>query len=373
GLGDVTLNQAMLALLRANPGAFIGDNVNRLRQGAVLRIPGRDEIRSVGAAEARQVVRQQIRQWRQARQAVLQPAATAAAGDAPAAKQAGESAAPAAGTANAAAKRGEARLEIIPPSAQGKADGTRSGTEAGGEGSMLQQQLQQKDEEIASKSAEIDELKERVAELEKLQQQQQSLLSMKDTELAAAQQRLATTNAAPAKAGDAAQPSQGSAAPWLWGGLGVVVLALLAWAWKRRAGGDKPVPQPPRRSGFDSQSLAASMVPPVRPEDAEPQASPEPASGETAAPPTIDLADVPRTAAKVETPTWHSGWTKTDSAPAPAPAAGGAKPRFLPEDDAGPVMPPSVPQQASVEQRFKLAGAFLDIGDEHSEIGRASW
>src|SRR5690606_29444658 len=53
GLGDVTLNQAMLALLRANPGAFIGDNVNRLRQGAVLRIPGRDEIRSVGAAEAR--------------------------------------------------------------------------------------------------------------------------------------------------------------------------------------------------------------------------------------------------------------------------------------------------------------------------------
>mgnify|MGYP002662655284 CR=1 FL=1 len=56
---------------------------------------------------------------------------------------------------------------------------------------MLQQQLRQRDEDIAAKAAEIGDLKERVAELEKLKQEQQQLLSLKDSELAAAQQRLA--------------------------------------------------------------------------------------------------------------------------------------------------------------------------------------
>ena len=63
---------------------------------------------------------------------------------------------------------------------------------------MLQQQLRQKDEDIAAKAVEIVELKERVAELEKLKQDQQQLLSLKDSELAAAQQRLAEANKAAA-------------------------------------------------------------------------------------------------------------------------------------------------------------------------------
>ncbi|MGO4782051.1 FimV/HubP family polar landmark protein, partial [Lysobacter sp. 2RAB21] len=33
--GEHTLNQTMIALLRANPEAFIGGNINRLRAGAV--------------------------------------------------------------------------------------------------------------------------------------------------------------------------------------------------------------------------------------------------------------------------------------------------------------------------------------------------
>ena len=112
---------------------------------------------------------------------------------------------------------------------------------------MLQQQLRQKDEDIAAKAAEIGELKERVAELEKLKQQQDQLLSMKDSELAAAQQRLAdartaappppATPATTAQAAQAAQPAEqpqsSSPMPWLWGSLGLVVMALLAWLWPR--------------------------------------------------------------------------------------------------------------------------------------------
>src|SRR5690606_34791362 len=58
-----SLDQTMLALLRANPDAFIRGNVNLLRQGAVLRVPGQDELAQVSAAEARAIVREHTAQW----------------------------------------------------------------------------------------------------------------------------------------------------------------------------------------------------------------------------------------------------------------------------------------------------------------------
>ena len=140
---------------------------------------------------------------------------------------------------------------------------------------MLQQQLRQKDEDIAAKAAEIGELKERVAELEKLKQQQDQLLSMKDSELAAAQQRLADARtvtppppAAPATTAQAAQaaqpteqPQSSSPMPWLWGSLGLVVMALLAWLFVRRT--PKTTPKSPPRRGCDSSTRAASMAAPT--------------------------------------------------------------------------------------------------------------
>ena len=63
----------MLALLRANPDAFLGGNINRLKRGAVLRVPGSGELRAITPDEAAMVVREQMRQWRQARRPVAQP------------------------------------------------------------------------------------------------------------------------------------------------------------------------------------------------------------------------------------------------------------------------------------------------------------
>ncbi|MDA4569709.1 hypothetical protein, partial [Escherichia coli] len=59
------------------------------------------------------------------------------------------------------------------------------------------EQLRQAKEDIATRDAEIGDLKQRVAELEKLKEQQQSLIAMKDNDLAAAQQRLAQAPGAP--------------------------------------------------------------------------------------------------------------------------------------------------------------------------------
>ena len=402
GLDGFSLDQTMLALLRANPDAFLGDNINRIKRGAVLRVPGSDERSGVNADEAALVVREQMQQWRQARRPVAQPESTEAAAAAPTDKQpsaagtatrsveAGETTAAAKPTApkpaTAAPRRQQARLEIVPPSAPGKATGTRSGTNAGGEGSMLQQQLRQKDEDIAAKAAEIGELKERVAELEKLKQQQDQLLSMKDSELAAAQQRLAdartaappppATPATTAQAAQAAQPTEqpqsSSPMPWLWGSLGLVVMALLAWLFVRRT--PKTTPKSPPRRGFDSSTLAASMAAPTLDDapapaieadadvdvdvdvDTAQAAAAEPAPATTV----VDLADVPGTPApRAEAPNWHSGWVKTP--PPPAAPADAPVPRFVPQE---PDLPP--PPQATVEQRMKLARAFLDIGDDHS-------
>lgn len=62
-----SLEQIMMALLRANPEAFIEDNINLLRMGQVLRIPDRDALTAVGREEAVAEVATQNALWREYR------------------------------------------------------------------------------------------------------------------------------------------------------------------------------------------------------------------------------------------------------------------------------------------------------------------
>ncbi len=59
----ISTNQMMMALFRANPDAFDG-NINRMRAGARLRVPSRDEILGTSPAEATAEVRRQNTRWR---------------------------------------------------------------------------------------------------------------------------------------------------------------------------------------------------------------------------------------------------------------------------------------------------------------------
>ncbi len=59
------LDQTMIALYRANPSAF-GGNINVLRQGAVLRVPGADDIAALNQKEAMGEVHRQLDAWRSA-------------------------------------------------------------------------------------------------------------------------------------------------------------------------------------------------------------------------------------------------------------------------------------------------------------------
>ena len=204
---------------------------------------------------------------------------------------------------------------------------------------LRQQELQQTKETLVARDAEVQELKARVAELEQLKQQQDQLVALKDSELAAAQQRLATTQAADAKT------SPANFGPWLGVGAGLLVIGLLVgwWLRRRQAATDSGKP--------DRQRLTPVMAEPVMPgsADADPEVQgafvederppqPEPLPVEPAwnrlAKPAEPEAETPAPLTR-GVPTWHSG-----------------------DFDVGPLNP-APPGQG----RLDLARAYLDMGD----------
>ncbi|MDE2400601.1 MAG: hypothetical protein KGL90_02905 [Burkholderiales bacterium] len=52
----VSLDQMLVGLYRANPQAFQGSNMNRLKSGVVLNVPTADQVKEVAPTEARQVI-----------------------------------------------------------------------------------------------------------------------------------------------------------------------------------------------------------------------------------------------------------------------------------------------------------------------------
>ncbi len=263
---------------------------------------------------------------------------------------------------------------------------------------MLRQQLQQNKEDLAARDAEVVELQTRIAELEKLQQQQGQLLTLKDSELAAAQQRLAASNrgaaAAPVATTTASpgpQPAPETAERdmgWLWP-LGLVVLALaalLGWWFSRR----RRVTGEPARRAFDTESLAASF-----PATASSTASVEPVSSVTEP----AFAPVKPARATRRTAT-HNGRTGTASKAAPIvplPATGlpdiGNPAPAAPASEIAPAMPPPAWTSAGVpaptwhsdspppaasrpstssapastapgHESIELARAYIDLGDD---------
>lgn len=59
----VSLDQMLVAMLRANPDAFIDGNVNLVKAGAVLQMPDADQASATSAAEARRTIAAQSRDF----------------------------------------------------------------------------------------------------------------------------------------------------------------------------------------------------------------------------------------------------------------------------------------------------------------------
>ena len=187
---DISVEQMMLALLRANPHAFDGNNINRLKAGVTLNIPGRDEILSMSARAARAEAQRQFEEWQGQR-----PSAVAATTpqEAPVSEADGEMETGTTETAAAtAAADSEARLQLTAPEGEAVSGAALPGDPALSGGTTdpdeLQQQLALAAEEVAAGRAQSAELQSRVGELEEQVTTMQRLLELKDDELARLQQ-----------------------------------------------------------------------------------------------------------------------------------------------------------------------------------------
>jgi pilus assembly protein FimV len=74
---SVSLDQMLVALMRANPDAFIQDNVNRIKAGAVLQMPDEATALATPPDEARQVLAAQSRDFNAFRRKLAAVAPTA--------------------------------------------------------------------------------------------------------------------------------------------------------------------------------------------------------------------------------------------------------------------------------------------------------
>ena len=80
---SVSLDQMLVALLRSNPNAFIGGNVNRLKSGAVLEMPSAETASAISPSEATQTIIAQSRDFNNFRRKLAEgvPAAQVASAD----------------------------------------------------------------------------------------------------------------------------------------------------------------------------------------------------------------------------------------------------------------------------------------------------
>lgn len=185
-----TLDQTMLALLKANPDAFYKSNINALKRGAILRIPSDKEISEVGSASAAAAeTHRQIEDWRG--EAAARPTLVAASMT----KALVEKKTASAATGAAAGTGG--RLELVPPKS-GEAGSNGSGHPGSGHQASSKSgpaggtadDLARTREALASRTQEADELRSRVDQLEGIRKDNQRLISLKDSEIAELQQKL---------------------------------------------------------------------------------------------------------------------------------------------------------------------------------------
>ena len=206
---------------------------------------------------------------------------------------------------------------------------------------MLRQELQETKETLAARDAEVQELKARVAELEQLQKEQQSLIAMKDGALASAQQRLATTNAAQdATPPAAAQPEAASSSVWWWLLPVALFLGALAWWFTRRR---RPVAAPPTTR--ISERFAAVPTAVVADE------------------PKAEKSGATQDQAPAATPVWAGKAKPPAAVPTPATPVVGNTPTWMApaEIESDTVAP--LNQAPGGRERIELARAYADLGD----------
>ncbi len=243
----VSIQQMMLAILGANPEAFSKNNINTLRAGVVLRVPGNSDVEALSKREALAEVKRQEIEWREMRQGQAARVAKAPVGK------------PVAGGQGVAkngveAKADEARLKLL-SAGQGAGAGTAAKPVA--DVAVLRDELNVALEDADTKRVENENLQTRLAEADALIADLKRLVELKDDNISALQNNIAESSTAVAVA-EAAPPLKVAAVDpatpdsppetfldtlrdalpvdpvLLGGGIGLLLLLVGASSWLRR-------------------------------------------------------------------------------------------------------------------------------------------
>lgn len=175
---SISVNKMMMALLRANPEAFIDGNINGLKRGQVLRMPNESEITALSNAEALKEAQSQYSAWGDIRENLSSNVSERPELSATATVEAEE-------TEVVAEETVDAELKLVSADDSGEASDQVSSVDSGtGEEMILAQ------ETIQVLTQENLELKDRVQESDALLSDLKRLLSLKDDELAALQEQM---------------------------------------------------------------------------------------------------------------------------------------------------------------------------------------
>lgn len=216
----VTLEQMLIALYRANIGAFIDDDINRLLAGQVLKIPDRDTVAALDPEQATQALSAQMARSPERRRAI---AATV----------------PTAPRAEAAPRAGVQPAPSPDQVTLGRAKAAETAASAARE-----------DDRVARERA-LAEAKARITELEKIVADLRKLLEIRNQRLAELEKRAAEVQAASAIA-PVAKPSVEAPKPVVEAPKPVaeapkpVVEAPKPGVEKAKPAPVKPVPTPPK-------------------------------------------------------------------------------------------------------------------------------
>ncbi|KGK24605.1 FimV/HubP family polar landmark protein [Pseudomonas plecoglossicida] len=156
-----SIQQTMIAIQALNPDAFIGNNINQLKVGQVLRLPDQQQIQNIPQGEATAEVAEQYAAWREGRRL------------GPRARQLDATRRGAAEAAPARIAQGD-NLRLVSP-----------GNQAGaGQAKALNDKLAVAQESLDTSRRDNEELKSRMADLQSQLDKLQRLIELKNNQLA---------------------------------------------------------------------------------------------------------------------------------------------------------------------------------------------
>ena len=172
---ETKLEQVLIALQRLNPNAIEGDNINRIKAGAVLTLPDAETIKAIDAADARKLVNAQTADFRRYREQLAQQA-----------RKPEASTEARADTTTNRQSQGRVGVQVTEPTGKATQDKLRL-SKAGAQGNSQSAANEAANmDKIAAEKA-LAEANDRVAALEKNVRDMSSLLDMKNQTLAAIQ------------------------------------------------------------------------------------------------------------------------------------------------------------------------------------------